>query len=181
MIPRKIITIWLSDKPTPPLIDKCIKSQSIPDYEHRIITLDNVYKGSNYVNECLKRKEWVRAVDYLRLYYLNTFGGIYLDADTELKGDLDRFLNNRMFVFKEESGYLNNGYIGSEADHPFLKYVLNTMENNFGFDQNPFFPGMQFFCEAYYISDRVGLGMKIYPLEELRKTAHHYGMQSWKK
>lgn len=178
-IPKNIITIWLSDDPTPPLIEKCLSSHNMNGYTHTLITLDNVYSGSEYVNRCLSNKDWVRAVDYLRLYYLCREGGIYLDADTEVHGNLDHFLNNRMFVFKEESGYLNNGYIGSEADHPFLKYVINTMEHNFRFDQNLFFPGMQFFCEAYFIADRVGLGMEIYSLSELEKVAHHHGMHSW--
>ena len=179
LIPKRIFTIWLSEEETPPLIEKCIKSQSINGYEHKVITLNNVYRGSTYVNKCLENKDWVRAVDYLRLYYLDKEGGIYLDADTELHGNLNHFLSNRMFVFKEESGYINNGYIGSEKDHPFLKYVINTMEHNFRFDQNLFFPGMQFFCEAYYIADITGLDMKIYDLSELKKVAFHHGMKSW--
>lgn len=181
MIPKRIITIWLNEDKTPELIERCIKSQDISGYEHLVITLDNVYRGSEYVNKCLENKDWVRAADYLRLYYLLVHGGIYLDADTEVTGNFDGFLDNRMFVFKEESGYLNNGYIGSEAGHPFVKFVLNTMERDFGFDNNLFNPGMQFFTEAYYISDRGGLGMKIYDLSELKKQAFHHGLKTWVK
>lgn len=179
MIPKKITTIWLSEENTPELIDRCIKSQDIEGYKHELITLDNVYRGSEYVNKCLENKEWVRAADFLRLYYLCRDGGVYLDADTEVFGTLDHFLYSRMFVFKEESGYLNNGYIGAEAEHPFLKYVMNTMERNFRMDQNLFNPGMQFFCEAYFIADRVGLGMEIYDLAELKKVAKHHDLHSW--
>jgi mannosyltransferase OCH1-like enzyme len=178
-IPKRIITIWLSEKPTPELVEKCIKSQSIAGYEHTIITLDNVYRGSEYVNKCLDKKDWVRAVDYLRLHYLNELGGIYLDADCGVTDNFDHFLNSRMFVFKEESGYLNNGYIGSEANHPFLKFVMNTMERDFSLENNLFNSGMQFFAESYYISDRVGLGMEIYDLAELKKVAFHHGLKSW--
>jgi mannosyltransferase OCH1-like enzyme len=184
MIPKNIITIWLSEKETPDIVNRCVDSHyDIKGYEHKFITLDNVYRGSIYVNECLVRKDWVRACDYLRLYYLNLYGGIYLDADVEIKKgcNFDHLLNSQMFVFKEESGYLNNGYIGSTKDHPFLKYVLNTMENNFRFEQNLFYPGMQFFCEAYFIADRNALDMKIYDLSELKKVAHHYGLKSWVK
>lgn len=181
MIPKRIITIWLSDKPTPELVKKCITSQDIEEYEHIVVTLDFVYRGSEYVNKCLDNKDWVRAADYLRLYYLNKYGGVYLDADCEVfpGKNLDTFLKNRMFVFKEASGYLNNGYIGSEPDHPFLKYVLNTMEHNFRFDQNLFFPGMQFFCEAYFIADRGGLGMQIYEDKKLGDILIHHAMKSW--
>lgn len=181
MIPKRIITIWLSDEPIPELIQRCNESKNIPGYENKLITLENVYRGSEYVNTCLENKEWVRAADYLRLHYLNEEGGIYLDADCEIIGNLDDLLDSRMFVFTEKSNYINNGYIGSEAGHPFLKYVLNTMEHNFRFDQNLFWSGMQFFAEAYYIADREGLGMKIYDQPNLESRIHHHAMNSWVK
>lgn len=182
-IPQRIITIWLNQFPMPELIKKCIESQNIDGYEHMVITLDNVYKGSKYVNTCLENKEWVRAADYLRLYYLAQYGGVYLDADTTVlpDQDFDKFLYNRMFAFKEKSGYLNNGFIGSEPAHPLLAYVTLTMENNFRTDHNLFYSGMQFFCEAYYIADRNALGMAIYDDTELKDIIIHHGMKSWLK
>lgn len=181
MIPRRIITIWLSEQPTPEVVEKCHDSKDKSGYEHMLITLDNVYRGSEYVNKCLEMNDWVRAADYLRLYYLEKHGGIYLDADAELVGDFDDILKHRMFAFTEASAYLNNGYIGSEQGHPFLKYVLNTMEHNFRFGQNLFWPGMQFFAEAYYIADREGLDMKIFDLKNLESRVKHYAMNSWVK
>ncbi len=181
MIPAKIITIWLSEDPIPRLIQKCNESKDKSGYEHKLITLENVYRGSSYVNKCLDMKDWVRAADYLRLYYLNKEGGIYLDADAEVIGQFQDILKHRMFVFTESSRYINNGYIGSEAGHPFLGYVLNTMEHNFRFDQNLFWSGMQFFAESYYISDRYGLDMKIFDQQNLESRVKHYAMNSWVK
>lgn len=181
MIPKRIITIWLSDDPTPEVVLKCNESKNIPGYEHLFITLDNVYRGSKYVNKCLEMKEWVRAADYLRLHYLNELGGIYLDADAQVIGNLDDVIHSRMFVFTESSGYINNGYIGAEAGHPFLKYVLNTMEHDFRFDVNLFWTGMQFFSESYYIADREGLGMAILSEHFRKEIINHYSMKSWVK
>ncbi len=179
MIPKRIITIWLSDDPTPELVLKCNKSKEIDGYEHVLITLDNVYRGSNYVNKCLEMKDWVRAADYLRLHYLNELGGIYLDADAELLGHFEGLLHPRMFVFTEQSGYINNGYIGAEKGHPFLKYVLNTMEHDFRFDVNLFWTGMQFFAESYFIADRTGLQMYIWTEQLLKTIIKHHAMNSW--
>ncbi len=179
MIPKRIITIWLSEDPTPEIVLKCNESKNIPGYEHIIITLDNVYRGSNYVNKCLENKDWVRAADYLRLHYLNDSGGIYLDADAEVVGNFNDIIHNRMFVFTEASKYINNGYIGSERNHPFLNYVLNIMEHCFRFDQNLFWTGMQFFAESYYISDREGLGMRIFDQDDLETRVKHHAMKSW--
>ncbi len=185
MIPKRIITIWLSEDPTPKLVNKCNASKNKfaleNGYTHILITLDNVYRGSEYVNKCLEMKDWVRAADYLRLHYLNEDGGIYLDADAEIIGNFEGKHGSRMFVFTEGSGYINNGYIGSEASHPFLRYVLNTIEHSFRFDQNLFWTGMQFFAESYYIADREGLGMKIYTENDLKKIIKHYEMKSWVK
>ncbi len=185
MIPRRIITIWLSEDETPELVNRCNASKDRfcleNGYTHILITLDNVYRGSEYVNGCLDRGNWVRAVDYLRLHYLNELGGIYLDADAEVIGTFDDILNSQMFVFTESSNYINNGYIGSIANHPFLKYVLNIMEHNFRFDQNLFWSGMQFFAESYYIADREGLDMKIYDQNNLESRVHHHAMNSWVK
>lgn len=185
MIPRRIITIWLSEDPTPELIHQCNASKDKfaleNGYTHVLITLDNVYRGSEYVNKCLEMKDWVRAADYLRIHYLNEDGGIYLDADAEVVGTFNDILSSRMFVFTEQSHYINNGYIGAEAGHPFLRYVLNTMEHSFRFDQNLFWTGMQFFAESYYISDREGLGMRIYDQDNLEKRVRHHAMNSWVK
>lgn len=182
MIPKRIITIWLSEEPTPQVVHLCNASkQTLAGYENVLITLDNVYRGSEYVNKCLEMKDWVRAADYLRLHYLNELGGIYLDADAEVVGNFDDLLHSEMFVFTESSRYINNGYIGSVPGHPFLKYVLNTMEHDFRFDVNLFWTGMQFFAESYYISDRVGLRMEIYSHDNLKSRINHYSMKSWVK
>lgn len=182
MIPKRIMSIWLNeDLKVPDIVKKSLESQNIKGYESVLITLVNVDRSSKYVNDCIERKQWVRAADYLRIFYLNKLGGVYLDADTEiLPGkNFDDFLDNGMFVFKEESGYLNNGFIGSEANHPFLDLVLRTMETNFRHDQNVFLPGMQFFSDLYYISDRKTLKMAIYPDIHLKDIAIHHGLKSW--
>ncbi len=180
MIPKRIISIWIGPE-MPNIVKKCVATHKLDGYEHLFITLDNVYRGSEYVNKCIEMGEWVRAVDYLRIHYLNELGGIYLDADAEIIGGFDDILDSQMFVFTEESRYINNGYIGSQKDHPFLKYLLNTMEHCFRFDQNLFWPGMQFFAESYYIADRETLSMKIYDQKNLESRVHHYGLKSWVK
>ncbi len=163
----------------PQRIQEWIQTHSIEGYQHRLITLDNCFRGTKYIQDCIENKQWAKAADYLRIYYLNQEGGIYADADTEISGNFDKFLDNRMFVFKEDSWYLWNGVIGSEPNHPFLKYYLNTVDRNFRTDQQTFDAGMQFFCEAYYIADREGLGMKIYEYSELDNILKHYKLKSW--
>lgn len=163
----------------PTWIEDCVKTHTVLGYEHEFYNLENCFKDSRYVQECIKSKQWAKAVDYLRVYYLNKNGGIYLDSDVEVFKNFDELLENRMFVGKERNGYLCNGIIGSEPNHPFLKYYLNTVERNFKTDGETFDAGMQFFSEAYYIADREGLGMRIYEPEVLENILKHYYLKSW--
>jgi hypothetical protein len=180
LIPKRIITIWLSEEKTPELIFKCVQSHNVRGYEHLFITLDNCYRGSKYVRDCLEAKDWVKAADYLRLYYLCTRGGIYVDADVDIKSNFDLHLGNQMITFKEDSGYLWNGCVGSVPNHPFLTAALRIIDNNFDSKAETFNAGMQFFTDLYYISDRLGLGMNILPMDEFKAIAVHKELKSWK-
>lgn len=189
MIPKKIISIWIGEE-MPEVVKKSLATHRQEGYEHIFIddarlmdlmTFDHELSNSEYLEKCIKAKEWVRAVDYLRLWALKQYGGIYLDADAEIIGNFDNKLDSRMFAFTEASGYINNGYIGSEAGHPLLRYLMNTMEHSFRIDQNLFWAGMQFFAESYFIADRIGLDMKIYDEKDLKKIIKHHALNSWVK
>lgn len=43
-------------------------------------------------------KQYAAASDYVRLYALYNYGGIYLDSDIEVFKSLDTFLNNTFFT-----------------------------------------------------------------------------------
>jgi mannosyltransferase OCH1-like enzyme len=157
MIPRRIFTIWTSEDPTPPLIERCIKSHQIPGYEHRLITKDNIYLGSQFVNDAFMAKEklgtkrWCKVSDFLRSYYLWAMGGIYLDADMEvLPGkNFDDLLDNKMFISKDEAGNFASTAMGAEAGHPFLGYIIGQMDDNFkGNGGMVWEPGFLFFTES---------------------------------
>jgi mannosyltransferase OCH1-like enzyme len=174
MIPNGTFTIWLNHEDPPDSIQKCIASQ-----KSRVLTLSDCPDDSSYLRKCIDASAWVRAADYLRIRHLHDHGGIYLDADVELFGAFDHFLASRMFVFRDEPGFLWNGCIGSEPNHPFLRYYLNTVERNFRHDSNVFESGMLFFTEAYYIADRGALGMAIYDWEGTKPLLNHLGFKSW--
>lgn len=157
-IPKKIFTIWLSeDGSMPELVRRCIESQKIPGYEHRLITLENCFKDSVYLQQCLnsphKVKRWAKTADYLRVYYLETEGGIYLDADVEiLPGkNFDTLLDNEVFVGTEEGAWLGSAVIGAEKGHPFLTHWRETAEKNFrGDDTLCFESSMKILTSEYY-------------------------------
>lgn len=154
MIPKTIFTIWLNETSEIPLDWALyVDTHNIPGYEHRLITIDNCFKDNKYVQECLNAKKWVKAADYLRVYYLYNYGGIYLDADIEVFQDknFDEFLNNQFFSCKEENGFITNGVMGGEQGLLMFKEYLDTVESNFiGSGSMVFEPGMRLLTDLIY-------------------------------
>ena len=194
MIPKRIYTIWLSEKPMPELVTKCIASQKIPGYQHILITLDNCDRESQYVRECIEAKHWVKASDYLRMYYLYTEGGIYLDADMEiLPGkNFDHLLNCKMYIPKEECGHAGNCGLGAEPRQQVLKTYLDRVENNFkGSGDLVYDPGIRCFSDVIWLADKTDMIFLpphvFFPYNhQTRKTeikpdtlCFHHFMKSW--
>jgi hypothetical protein len=112
------------------------------------------------------------------MYYLYTEGGIYLDADTEvLEGkNFDEFLDYKMFVCKEDNGFIANGIVGSIQDHPLLGDFLNYVEQNFKGDDNKIFEaGMEIFTKMVY-GAKPKWGIKIFPQEVFLPFNHQTGI-----
>lgn len=152
-IPKKIFTIWLNSNPVlSSEVQDCIDSQKIEGYEHQLITLDNCFHNK-YIDECLSRgdvKGWVKAADYLRIHELYLHGGIFLDADTKVLKPFDDLLGNRMFVCKEDNGFIANGIIGAVPFHPALKAYLDKADTLDGKDNKVFENGMEIWTPIAY-------------------------------
>ncbi|MDD4110204.1 MAG: capsular polysaccharide synthesis protein [Clostridia bacterium] len=194
MINKDIFSIWLNDNEKfPDLINRCIKSQKISGYKHHLITLKNYDISSNYVKKAIECKNWVKAVDFLRCYYIHKYGGIYVDADVEIikNKTFDNILDNKLFVCREENGFLANSVIGAEKNNYIIKEFLDYVENNCDpTDKNIFQDGMERFTIilSKYLKD-----IKIYTSDYFLPYNHqngittmtentityHYFMKSW--
>ena len=129
VVPRQIFTIWLSeDGKMPDLIKKCVKTHKLPGFQHRLITLRNCFRGSAYVAECINKKQWARAADYLRAHYLYTEGGIYFDADMEVLKDVDDCLPFPLTCEREDNGFIANSFIAAKPGHELLKQYLDALD-----------------------------------------------------
>jgi mannosyltransferase OCH1-like enzyme len=154
MIQKKITTIWLNDNPVlPDDILKWISSQRLPGFDHHIITLDNMFDGDSplkpmpYLQGCVHTKKWAKAADYIRMAFIYHYGGIYLDADTEvLKPFPDEILNNMMFITREANGFCPNGIFGAIPEHSYVEAWLleaNKWSYEQGMDDKVFEYGME--------------------------------------
>lgn len=130
---RIIHYVWLGSKNKPPLVHICINSWKtlMPnDTVFKEWTLDNFPKTSNrFYNECIKRKLWGFASDYIRLFVLYKYGGIYLDADFQLLKPLNVLFDENIFLGLEDTDYIGSAVMGAKKEHPFIKDLLQFYDN----------------------------------------------------
>ena len=195
MIPKTIFTIWLSDNPILPSVVKlCIESQKIKSYEHKLVTLDNCYRNK-YIQEAIDAKQWGKASDYLRCWYLIQEGGIYLDADVYvlLGKNFDHLLNNNVFASKEENGFINTAVMGAKKGSQLLIDHLIEVENKFTGNDGKFFESsLELITPRLYEAQIKGLANILlpeifYPYNHQKNTINikddtitlHFFMKSW--
>lgn len=113
MIPKIIHYCWLSDDPIPAKMQKYVESWKtiLPDYEFIHWSFKNFNKSESiWVSQAFEMKKYAFAADYIRLYALYNYGGIYLDMDVEIVKPIDEFL-----VLDTILGYENGTSCGLEV------------------------------------------------------------------
>lgn len=116
----------------PPLAKKCIASwmKHLQNYEFRLWNESNFDVTINkYVKQAYEARKYAFVADFVRLYVLYHYGGIYLDTDVELLKPLDRFLSHRAFTGCENEDYCVTGITGAERYHPWIKDLLEYYIN----------------------------------------------------
>lgn len=131
LISRKIHYCWFGKNKKSKLIKKCIKTwhDKLPGYE--IIEWNESNFDINavpYVLEAYQQKKWAFVTDYVRLWAIHNFGGIYLDTDVEVFQDLSLFLDDSFFTgFENYADKLSpvTAVMGAQAGHPLVQNLLS--------------------------------------------------------
>ena len=130
MIPKTIHYCWLSDDPTPEDLQKYMKSwkEKLPDYEFRLWNFDRFDKKSSlWVEQAFDNKKYAFAADYIRLYAVYNFGGIYMDMDIEVLKSFDDLLDSDLILAfeNEEKTGIEAGCFGAEKGNEIIKECLD--------------------------------------------------------
>lgn len=139
MIPRIIHYCWFGKQDKSSLSERCIQSwhKILPDYKIYEWNEDNfpIKRAPKFVREAYRVGKYAFVADYVRLYALSLYGGIYLDTDVEVIKSFDSFLSLPSFIGYEdnrEKRCIQTGVIGSIKDNYIIKEWLNYYyENNF--------------------------------------------------
>lgn len=129
-IPRIIHYCWFGGAPMPPLAEKCIASwrETMPDWQ--IMRWDesnfDIDAAPLYVRQAYEARKFAFVSDYVRLWALEQYGGVYVDTDVKVLKSYEPLLKDTAFIGFEESKAQLPGtcVIGCE---PHCKWVMDML------------------------------------------------------
>lgn len=137
MIPKIIHYCWFGGNPLPKNLKKYIDGwkEKLPDYEivewnEKNFDIDN---SIPYIKEAYAAKKFAFVSDYVRLWALKEYGGVYLDTDVEIVKPFDKLLENASLVTGFESKkLLITAFIACEKGESHIsEFVESYSERKF--------------------------------------------------
>ncbi len=133
MIPKTIHYCWFGGNPLPKAAQKCIDSwkKYCPDYEIIEWNESNFDINSNqYVKEAYENRKFAFVTDYVRLYAMYNYGGIYMDTDVEVVRNLDEFLHHDGFSGFESDSSIPTGIMAGKKGFKLFEYLLSYYDTH---------------------------------------------------
>jgi hypothetical protein len=131
-IPKKIHYCWFGKNDKPKIVKKCIESwfENLPGYEIIEWNEENFNININsYVKEAYEAKKFAFVSDFVRVYALYQYGGIYLDTDVEVYKSFDEFLQCESFWGFEQGNFIATSTIGSTKENKLVKIFLDSFQD----------------------------------------------------
>ena len=140
MIPKIIHYIWLGGKPLPELAEQCIVSwqKHMPDWQ--IMRWDETtLQKSNcwldqmplYVQQAYAARKFAFVSDYIRLWALEQYGGLYMDVDFLVFRPFDDLMDKYLAFAGYEGSKrqpVMQGVIASEPHGAWVRDMLATYD-----------------------------------------------------
>lgn len=113
----------------PKLAKKCIKSwkKHCGEYEFREWneTTFDISAAPLYVRQAYEAKKWAFVTDYVRLFAMVNYGGIYMDTDVEVIKPLDQYLQHQAFSGFEDGINIPTGIMACEKGFSLFQTFLH--------------------------------------------------------
>lgn len=129
MIPKIIHYCWFGPRDKKRYLKKYVYKWKKLLTDYQIIewneTNFDLRNSPQFVMEAYNRGKYAFVSDYVRLYALINFGGIYLDTDIEIKRNFDDLLYLDFFMGFEDEQFIASCVIGASRDSKLLKYFMS--------------------------------------------------------
>ena len=144
MIPKIIHFCWFGRNIISKDVLSCIESwkERCPDYKMIEWNEDNFnVEEFEYTKQAYKEQCWTKVSNFVRIWALYNYGGIYLDTDVRVYKKLDDLLNNECFFgieynkrypfYKEDfnTTLFGTAVIGSIPKHQTIGRILEYYKN----------------------------------------------------
>lgn len=134
MIPKIIHYIWLGDNKKSKMHEKVLRTWKKRAKDYQIVEWnnDNTKEITNtFFKDAMQNHNYAFASDYLRLYILKKYGGIYMDLDMILVDNPDKILKNYDLVFsiQDKNVIFQTSFIAATKNNDFISECLKIYDN----------------------------------------------------
>ena len=184
MIPKIIHYCWIGGAPLPPLAGQCIASwkKHMPEWELKRWDESNfdIAAAPLYVRQAYEARKFAFVSDYVRLWALEQYGGLYMDVDFEVYRPFDELMDK----YPAFAGYegskrqpVMQGVLASEPHGAWVRDMLGTYEHRTFVKEDGSFdmtPNTAYFTDRLEAQGFVADGKEkdVYVSKELY-TIHH--------
>lgn len=159
MIPHIIHYCWFGGNPLPELEQQCLASwhEHMPEWEYKYWNEDtfDIAAAPLYVQQAYEARKYAFVSDYVRLWALEKFGGLYMDVDFMVYRPFDELMDKYLAFAGYEGSKRNpvmQGVIASEPHGVWVRDMLST------YDTRPFIKpdgSLDMYPNTQYFTDRL--------------------------
>lgn len=154
MIPKIIHLCWLSGDAFPDSIRDCLETWNYKLQDYDIWLWGKIPKdcsclckihvtekhfdieSATWTKQAFEAKKYAFAADYIRLYALYNYGGIYLDVDVFVYKNFNELLHLPYFIGCDQIKAFEAAVIGAEKGCAWIKDILDTYNNKHFIKEN---------------------------------------------
>ena len=134
LIPKVIHYIWLGTNEIDKISLKCMDSWSKILPEYKIVRWNdekckNIISKNLYARQAYEKRKYAFVSDYLRLYILYNYGGVYMDTDVQVFKSIDKFLENDAFTCFENRESIPTALMAAKKGNKWIEKLLHYYDN----------------------------------------------------
>ena len=133
LIPKVIHYVWLGKKEKNKVHEKVLKSwkKRAPEYEIVEWNENNIpHIDNKFFNDALRNEKYAFASDFIRMYVLEKYGGVYMDLDMLLLKDPTEVLDglDLAFSIQDKNVIFQTSFIAANPHNSFIKQCLELYD-----------------------------------------------------